>query len=164
MSTAYLKVTVIAFSLVSFCKSCDFLVAFFACFARKGFGFLTHSAKGRKASLVQAQPHGARAAPLCPPSPMGWDEAGRGSEAARRRGSPYHHPNPSLLWGPLPAGAGEMRRAGESSWGNGFKLFGHAGSVPSPSLALRVSLEKLLRGGRHRDAERWRSWLQGQSL
>lgn len=132
-----------------------FLLALFA----KVLVSWQRSAKGRKASLVWPRPHQPPAGPLCPPSPVGWLAqsmlvAGKKQlQAAQRRGSPYSHLNPSLLWGALLAGAGEMRRTGEGSRGNGWSCLASLAGLPSPSPTLYVSLEKLLRGGRHSNTE-----------
>lgn len=80
------------------------------------------------------------------------EEVGRGSQAAQRRGSPYSHPNLSLLQEVLLLGAGETRRA-EVNWGSGWSLFGLPGSAPSPLVTPYVSLEKPLHSDRHRTTE-----------
>lgn len=88
----------------------------------------------------------------------GREEAGRGSAAAQRRGSPEE-------WQPLqpPKSFPSPGSAAGRSWGDKkgrrgqlrewLKLFGHSGSAPSPLLTLYMSLEKLLRCGRHRNVE-----------
>lgn len=162
MSPAYLKVTFTAYSPVSFCKCCDFGEAFFCWLCLQRFWFLDTLCQGEKgiSGLAPAPPASCWTALSSTRRGLagtehagGREEAVRGSQAAQRRGSPYSHLNPSLLRGALLAGAGEMRRAGEGSRGNGWSCLASLAGLPSPSPTLYVSLEKLLRGGRHSNTE-----------
>lgn len=90
----------------------------------------------------------------------GWHRAcwwqGRSSQGVTgspEERQPLQPPKSFSSLGALLAGAGEMRRTGEGSRGNGWSCLASLAGLPSPSPTLYVSLEKLLRGGRHSNTE-----------